>query len=63
MLYPQNGARIMTIDSVTSFHPMYITAPDSQERRNSAVGVHHAANKIRFSRRLNVCSETLHSRR
>jgi len=22
-LYPQNGERIVTIDSVTSFHPMY----------------------------------------
>ena len=25
MLYPQNGDRIVTIDSVTSFHPMYST--------------------------------------
>jgi len=24
MLYPQNGDRIVTIDSVTSLHPMYI---------------------------------------
>ena len=23
MLYPQNGDRIVTIDSVTLFHPMY----------------------------------------
>jgi len=23
MLYPQNGGRIVAIDSVTSFHPMY----------------------------------------
>ena len=23
MLYPQNGGRIVTIDSVTSLHPMY----------------------------------------
>ena len=23
MLYPQNGDRIVTIDSVTSLHPMY----------------------------------------
>jgi len=23
VLYPQNGDRIVTIDSVTSFHPMY----------------------------------------
>ena len=24
MLYPQNGDRIVTIDSVTSLYPMYI---------------------------------------
>jgi len=24
MLYPQNGDRIVTIDSVTSLHPMYL---------------------------------------
>jgi len=24
-LYPQNGERIVTIDSVTSIHPMYCT--------------------------------------
>jgi len=23
-LYPQNGDRLVTIDSVTSFHPMYM---------------------------------------
>jgi len=27
-LYPQNGDRIVTIDSVTSFHPMYNLAVD-----------------------------------
>ena len=26
-LYPQNGARIVTLDSVTSFHRMYSLTP------------------------------------
>ena len=33
MLYPQNGDRILTVDSVTSLHPMYrltVTVTDSQ---------------------------------
>ena len=29
MLYPQNGDRILSIDFVTSFHPMYISTAAS----------------------------------
>ena len=30
MLYPQNGDRIMAIDSVTSLHPLYTNTPVTQ---------------------------------
>ena len=32
MLYPQNGDRIVAIDSVTSLHPVYYTK-DGESRR------------------------------
>jgi len=37
-LYPQNGDRVVTIDSVTSLHPMYISWDTALEgRRGSTV--------------------------
>jgi len=53
-LYPQNGDRIVTTDSVTSFHPMYMQRltknPDgtcrsviSRSQRNTAAETHAGA--------------------
>jgi len=39
MLYPQNGDRIVTIDSVTSLHPMYTRSSSKRDnRRDVATG-------------------------
>ena len=40
-LYPQNGDRIVTIDSMTSFHPMYTTEikHDCNERALTAATI------------------------
>jgi len=34
-LYPQNGDRVVAIDSVTSFHPVY-----RQEKHSKNIGLH-----------------------
>jgi len=35
MLYPQNGDRIVTIDSVTSLHPMYYRSAQCRRLANT----------------------------
>ena len=35
MLYPQNGDRVVTIDSVTSVHPIYTSDIAAEENGDS----------------------------
>ena len=39
MLYPQNGDRIVTIDSVTSLYPMYSSVNPMEIRRHYVLGL------------------------
>ena len=38
MLYPQNGVSVVTIDSVTSLHPIYNTLDEFQSKLKTASG-------------------------
>ena len=56
LLYPQNGERIVTIDSVTSLHPIYcdvgyrVTNGNTTRRRIVAALHKHAQSRLTSSR-------------
>jgi len=45
-LYPQNGDRIVTIDSVTSFHHMYERTRARRRPQVCAVATHHQSSAL-----------------